>query len=180
VFDDEGPSPGRELKGAMLTETKLNSTFAYMRNIVDRDKTINTGNYPWQDFPVAYTVYDSDSDIGQGISEQYLGEGRSQTPAQLIGLASIISPALRIGHQISSSIEGYQIVLDAETWERPRVQLESIIQSIEWAPSVNFTIRDSEQTPGIQLADIAAYARRKRLQDGECHDAMRYLNKLLL
>ena len=164
----------------MISETKLNSTFAYMRNIVDQDKTINTENYPWEEYSLAYTVYDSDSNVGQRISEQYLGEGRSQTPVQLVGLASIISPILRIGDQISSSVEGYHIVLDAKTWERPRVQLESIIQSIEWAPTVEFTIRGSNQTPGIQLADIAAYARRKRLQDGKCHLAMRYLSRLLL
>lgn len=180
VFDSDGPSPGRELKVAMLDESTLNSTFAYMRNIFDQDQTIDTQDYPWTDFPVAYTIYDSDSDIGRGLAQQYFGQGRSQTPAQLIGLSSIISPVLRLGDQISASIERYRIVLDAETWERPRSQLESIVRSVDWVPAVDFTIRDSEQTPGIQLADIAAYSRRKRLQDGDCHEAMRYLHKLLL
>ncbi|PGF15605.1 hypothetical protein CP556_05355 [Natrinema sp. CBA1119] len=164
----------------MLDESTLNSTFAYMRNIFDQDQTIDTQDYPWTDFPVAYTIYDSDSDIGRGLAQQYFGQGRSQTPAQLIGLSSIISPVLRLGDQISASIERYRRVLDAETWVRPRSQLESIVQSLDWVPAVDFTIRDSEQTPGIQLADIAAYSRRKRLQDGDCHEAMRYLHKLLL
>lgn len=180
VFDTDGASPGREIKGSMVSEAKLNSIFAYMRNVVDRDKTIDTRNYPWENFPVAFTVYDSDSDVGRGVSRQYLGESRSQMPPQLFGLSSVISPALRIGEQISSSIDGYRVILDAETWERPRAQLESVVRSIDWAPSVEFSIRDSERTPGIQLADLAAHSRRKRLREGVCHEAMRYLNKLLL
>lgn len=180
VFDAEGASPGREIKGSAVSETKLNSIFAYMRNVVERDRTIDTRNYPWENFPVAFTVYDSDSDVGKGISRRYLGEGRSHTPPQVFGLSSIISPALRIEEQHSSSIESYRIVLDAETWKRPRAQLESVVRSIDWAPSLDFTVRDTERTPGIQLADVAAHARRKRLRDGVCHEAMRYLNKLLL
>lgn len=97
VFDTDGPSPGREIKGSMTSGTKLNSTFAYVRNIVDRDRTIDTRNYPWETFPVAFTVYDSDSDIGRGVSRQYLDESRSQIPPQLFGLSSVVSPALRIG-----------------------------------------------------------------------------------
>lgn len=180
VFDGDGPSPGRELKGARLSESKLDSTFAYMRNILRMDGTINSRDAPWNDFPIAYTVYDSDSDVGRGITERHLGEGRSQMSSQLIGLASITSPILRLGEQIAPSIDSYQIVLDAATWDRPSARLESIVGSLGWAPSVSFETRDSERVPGIQLADIAAYSRRKRLRDGSCSEAMRYLHRLLL
>lgn len=170
-----------EVKGADVDEGTLSTLLRYMENVLMDDQSIDLYNFPWTSrFPIAYTFYDSDSDVGTRIAEKHLGESARGTTPQLIALASVVSPLLRIEDQVAGSIESYHVVLDATTWERPRYTLSMIIESIDWSPDVNFVTRDSKAVPGLQLADVGANARRRRLRNGPSEDLERSLSALWL
>jgi hypothetical protein len=173
--------PSGEIKGAELTEATLDSVLRYFPKVVDSDDTVWTKSVPWEnDRSFAYTVYDSDSDIGVQIAERFFGEGRRNVSPQLVGLASVVSPLLRIRRQTAVSIDSLHVVLDAKTWERPGHVLRNLVRAVDWTPRITFETVDSERTPGIQFSDIAANARRRRLLDGRCIPASNTVDSLRL
>lgn len=181
VFDSDGASPGRELKGTVIGHPKLNSVMTYLRNISSNDSTILTNRTPWRaEHPVRYTVYETDAELSDGFANGYLGEGRRQYTAQIIALLSVLSPLLRLEDWYGDSIDEYRVLLDAETWETPSTTAGSIFRGLSWAPDIHFSTYESHEVPGIQLADIAAHSRRRRLQFGDCLAASRVLDELRL
>lgn len=153
---------GAELKGEEMDAQTLTSTFQYMVGILTDDETIDAFNLPWgSGRAIGYTLYDSDSDLGIAISEEYLGESRSGTTPQLLALASVVSPLLRMDGPDHAPIDSRHVLLDATTWERARHKLSRILDQIEWVPEIFFETRHSHTTPGIQLADLAAHLRRR-------------------
>lgn len=173
--------PSGELKGEKLRDSTLDSVLVYLQNVVKVDKTIARRAVPWKSGKsIAYTIYDSDSDIGLGLNEQYFGEGKAKTTAQLVGLASLISPLFRISTHTNYTIDSHHVILDATTWERASYKLSTIISSIDWCPDVQFVTKDSSNIPGIQLADIAAYARRRYLRSGDCQKGAQAIDNLRL
>lgn len=164
-----GGIPGGEIRGSDMGETTLDSVLRYFPKVLGEDDSVRTHPVPWAtDCPVAYTVYDSDGDINDRLTETYLGEGRSKEPAQLVGLASVVSPLLCLLERMSAEVESSHVVLDAKTWERPSHTLRTMLDGIERAPECRFVTRDSRTIPGIQFADVAANARRRRLYRGKC------------
>lgn len=181
IYPRDEPSPGRELKGAEITDTKLNSAFAYLRKVGKGDGTIVTAGLPWSDRqPIRFTSYESESELGSRISQDYLGEGRSEFLDQIVGLSSAISPLFRLLARHEPNIEMGHVLLDAETWKTPSEKIESLVTPIEWIPEVRFSVHDSQAVPGIQLADIAAHMRRSFIVNGDCKEGQSYLNELRL
>lgn len=173
--------PSDEIKGADLAETTLDSVLRYLPKIVASDDTVWTRPVPWgNDCPVAYTVYDSDSDLGVRIAERFLGEGRTAVVPQLAALASIVSPLLRIREWADAGIDSLRVVLNAKTWEQPSHVLWQIVRTVDWMPEIAFTTTDSRTVPGIQFADVAANARRRRIREGRCVAASNTVDSLRL
>lgn len=180
-YEDSGPSPGREIKGSRSDEAKLNSAFAYLRKIVERDKTIRSnGVLAEANHPLGFTTFAIDSELGERFTRRYLGEGRTYTTIQVIGLMSMLTPLIRLGSQTPNTSLEARVILDAETWTRPSAIASEMIDAHELAPETTFETHDSTAVPGIQLSDIAAYSRRLRLLDGKCRVATEILSSLEL
>lgn len=180
LYDGGGPSSGREIKGTRSSERKLDSAMKYLRKVVEVDKTIRTTGGPWgENRPLRFTTFDIYSKLSERITRRYLGEGRTHTTTQLIGLAAVLTPIFQPEAGDSSSSE-VRVVLDADTWRRACTVLDEILADIERTPTVEFEIRDSKSVPGIQLSDVAAYARRKRLLEGTCKAATQVIDSLRL
>lgn len=161
-----GDDTGQELKGEKITNC-LNEVFYVLPSLLESDDSIHLYNLPWDEdiSAVRYTVYQSDSSLGIAISEEHLGESGTGTTPQLIALASVISPLLRMEGPEHAPISRRHVVLDDTTWERPRYTLSKIVEGIDWSPDIRFETRKSHNAPGIQLADIAAHHRRNCVQN---------------
>jgi hypothetical protein len=180
LYDGVGPSSGREIKGTRSSDRKLDSAMKYLRKVVEADKTIRTTSGPWSESqPLRFTTFDIYSALSEQIARRYLGEGRTHTTTQLIGLATVLTPIFRSGTGNSGPSE-VRVVLDADTWKRACTTLNEMLAGIERIPPVEFEIRDSKSVPGIQLSDVAAYARRKRLLEGTCKAATQVIYSLRL
>lgn len=163
---------GQELKGEKIADV-LEEVFYSLPSILREDDSINLYNLPWSntrsngEAAVGYTIYESEGDLGLSITRDHLGESGSGTTPQLIALASVISPLLRIEGPEHARIDRRHVILDDTTWEQPRHKLSSFVGSIDWSPEISFETRKSHAAPGIQLADIAAYYRRRCLIEDE-------------
>lgn len=164
VVDTDG-----ELKGEMLETTKLDSVLVFLRKVLGEDDSIVPNNVWGTGSSVSFTLSDVDTDTGRGIVEWHLGEStNTAVTVQLIALASVTSPLLRLSRYASVDITEFHVALDSTTWKRAGNVLQGIYSSMEWVPDVSFSYRDSRSTPGIQIADLAAHARRERLIAGDC------------
>ncbi|WP_135853455.1 DUF3800 domain-containing protein [Halorussus salinus] len=170
-----------ELKGERFDDETLAHVFSTLRKAITDDESIDQYDHPWDvRSPVAYTLYDSESDLGRSIAERHLGESGTGTTPQVIALASVIAPLFRLGERVNAPIRSYHVVLDDTTWERPRLTVSRMVENIDWMPHVQFATAKSHSTPGIQLADIAAFVRRQQLTAGAPGRASRDLNDLRL
>lgn len=172
---------GSELKGEMMTDTELNSCLYFTRKAIEDDSSVLSMDIWQTNKPVAFTVYDSDSDTGRTIAEQHLGESaNATTTAQLLALASVTSPGLRLNDHSPVELSDKRVILDGNTWRRAGESLRAIYRSLAWTPRIEFSYRDSRNTPGIQLADLVAHARRRRLRSGDCSEAVNVINEMRL
>jgi len=170
-----------ELKGERFTDGTLGHVLSTVRDTVTSDDSIDQYDHPWDaNTPIAYTLYDSESELGRAITERHLGESGHGTTPQVMALASVIAPLFRLDERVNAPIHSYHVVLDDTTWERPRFTLSRLVDDIEWTPDVQFVTAKSHSTPGIQLADVAAFVRRKQLTDGTPETAHRDLTRLRL
>lgn len=172
---------GGELKGERFDDETLGHLLSTVRNTITDDESVDQYDHPWDtNSPITYTLYDSESELGQAITERHLGESGTGTTPQVIALASVIAPLFRLDEQVNAPIRSYHVVLDDTTWERPRFILSRMIDDLDWTPDVQFVTAKSHTTPGIQLADVAAFVRRKQLTEGTPGTAHRDLNRLRL
>lgn len=177
LLNDEGA----ELKGEQFDAETLAHVFTSLRDAITKDDSIDQYDHPWDaSSPIAYTLYDSDSELGRAITERHLGESGTGTTPQVIALASTIAPLFRFADQVNAPIRSYHVVLDDTTWERPRLTLSRMMEGIDWMPDVHFVTAKSHSTPGIQLADVAAFVRRRQLLEGTPGEVHRDLNRLRL
>lgn len=177
LLNDEGT----ELKGEKFDDAALCSVFSSLREALREDGSIDQYDHPWDvNSPVTYTLYDSESQLGRAITERHLGESGTGTTPQVIALASAIAPLFRLRDRVNAPIRSYHVVLDDTTWERPRFTLNRMVGRIDWMPTVQFVTAKSHSVPGIQLADVAAFVRRKHLKDGTPETVHRDLNRLRL
>lgn len=170
-----------ELKGEKFDEGTLGHVFSSIRGAVTDDDSIDQYDHPWDaNSPITYTLYDSESELGNAITERHLGESGTGTTPQVIALASVIAPLFRFERQVNAPIRSYHVVLDDTTWERPRFTLSRMMDTIDRMPDVRFVTAKSHSTPGVQLADIGAFVRRQQLREGTPGTVHRDLNRLRL
>lgn len=168
-----------ELKGENLSNTRLNSCLYYARKVFEQDESLVSTDMWGTEYPVGLSVYDSDTETAQKIAMRYLGEsGNASVATQLVALASATSPMLRLHVHAPVEIEGSTVVLDGTTWQRAGETLRNIYRSIDGSLDIDFVYRDSKNTPGIQIADLVAHARRLRLTSGDCVRGSAVVNEM--
>lgn len=161
--------------------TKIDSVLTYTSKVLSEDRSIQSTDVWGTQSPAAFTLYETESDTGRAIARQHFGESTNATvTAQVIALASVTSPLLRLDDHTNVELTDLHVVLDSTTWERAGRVLEGIYDSLDWSPPVVFSYRDSRSVPGIQISDIASHARRRRLTAGECHTGSAVLDEMRL
>ena len=135
--------------------------------------------------PRRFTIHDLNPDLGIEILQETLsgsdiGAGSSHPEVlQSLSLATVINPLVQAEMINLTGIDQIKIVLDAEVWQNPAARIESVRDDVDNIPeSMEFETRDSAQTPGLQLADIAAYTWGRQLRFGDCRSGVSQLNEL--
>jgi hypothetical protein len=95
---------------------------------------------------------------------------------QSFALDAVLKPLVHPEQlQIGESIDAVTVLLDSTTWKQPASDYASnSVQDTE----LSLETRDSQSVPGIQIADLAAYAWRRNYTDGDCGTAAGVLHDL--
>lgn len=181
LLEASGLSPGDELKGSKLGKEHLNLLLSSLKEMSLEDSTVYETGAPWPpDLSVRFSVHEINQDLaGEALGDILGSELQVPVSLQTLALASILSPFVQPNSLNDGSIDECVVVLDANTWEQARQKIErgiDILQKDLPAP-ISLQIRDSAQTPGIQIADLAAYSWRRNLATGECVRAVNAIHE---
>lgn len=175
VSGPAGGQPG-ELKGASLHPRTLDDVIAYLRRAVYDDPSLEQDVLPWQlSLPVVYTVTTMSSGLFLAALEDHVGRLDAFELMQITALSSVLHPFYRGGVLLDDrAFSEIRVLFDSSTWENAARTVRSATE----LPNVSFEIRDSRSTPGIQLADLAAYAWFQLAQNGRCRRATGLLHDM--
>jgi hypothetical protein len=175
--------PESELKGSQIRNNGLDVLFSMLESTFREDDSIHQNPPVWSDGRVLrYTANNLNPGLMNSLIRDVSGIDR-QSPhmLQTFLLSSILNPVLDNHLVDCSPVESVQVVLDAETWEAPANYIDTGLSQIENVPdNVEFTIRDSKSTPGIQFADVAAYSWAQYATEGRCEMPADIIGDLLL
>lgn len=176
--NERGKDSIGELKGASTPPPVLDTLFTYLRTGVHDDSSIQQTNCPWQvSKPMRYTLHEVNSDAGTDAIADLVGPQQAGETLKTLALASILSPLRQEVRLEMDDIEQVRVCLDAEVWQNPAQRLREVSTlASDELRSVSFETRNSRGTPGIQLADLAAYSWRRNLLEADCETAASTLN----
>lgn len=171
-------SPRQELKGTRLSSTTLDAIFSLVDNAIYDDTTLDTSYVPWvRESPVRFVLHDSHGAIGRDILSKYMSEAESHRPVQILALAIVLNPLLWTEYRSQTRLDQYHVVLDAPTWKEATKTVADVFEAYSWIPDFEFSIGESKSIPGIQIADMAAHARRTHVMTDDCAQASRKLDQ---
>lgn len=178
----EGSERGKdsisELKGAATPPPVLDALFSYLRTGIHDDSTIRQSGFPWQvSKPMRYTLHDVNSDAATDAISNLVGPRQAGETLKTLALASILAPLRHEDRIDTAELDQVNVYLDATVWQNPARRLTEVssLTASDLQP-LSFDIRDSKGTPGIQLADLAAYSWRRNLLYADCETAASTLN----
>lgn len=178
VDDGTGSSPRRELKGTRLSNETLDSVFSLVDNAVYDDATLDAGRISWvRESPVRFVLSDLHGGVGRDVLSNYMSTTESHRPIQVLSLVTVLNPLVWTEYHSHTRVDRYHVVLDAPTWREATKKVESAFDACSWIPDFEFSIEDSESIPGIQIADMAAHARRTHVMTDDCTRASRKLDR---
>lgn len=163
-----------ELKGAKMPSDVLQAVVTSIGQVAFDDTTVLHREVPWQiTHPMRYSI----ATTNPGISASALTDLASHsldapTAMKLLLLISILDP---LSHEELVSANKYDdvaVILDAEVWERPAKHAQSAFDEVTPHEDISFRTRDSQRTPGLQLADLAVYSWCRHLREGDCREAV--------
>lgn len=181
LLEGQGATPGKELKGSEYRPELLDLLLSSLRDVSLDDTTVFSSGAPWPpDIPVRFSIHEINQDLANEILEDILGSSL-QVPISLqtIALSSILSPFVQPDALDTRALDECHVVLDADTWERARKKIDrglGLIDDDLPAP-LSLEIRDSQTTPGIQIADLAANTWARNLRTGDCETAVEAIHR---
>lgn len=152
------------------------------------DPSVKHQQLPWADtLPLRITIHDLNPNLGVEILKETLGgsdlsaESSHPEALQSISLATILNPLIQAEMIDLTHIDQIKVILDAQVWQAPTERIEAGLNVVENVPeNLLFETRDSAQTPGLQLADLAAYTWARQLRFGDCGSGVALLDNLRL
>lgn len=169
-----------ELKGAAIHPDTLNDVISFLKESMYDDGTIEQSRQPWSmHVPIGFTIHTLNARLATDSIEGLVGPFDAAETVQTIALSTVLSPLFDSTHLDLGSYNEISVVLDAETWTNPvqRVR-ENVDEQALDVERITFETRNSKSTPGIQLADIAAYSWRRNHTRGDCETAAGLLHDL--
>lgn len=177
---NEGQDAISEIKGASLRSAMINDTAQWLRDNIYDDNTILTSHTVWKmNIPLGFTFCSLNPTLAIDSIIYIAGKTDAPQLVQTLSLNSVLTPLFHQATVDLESCDSVAVLLDASTWKRSAEQVSSNIETIdELSTDVEFEIRDSKSTPGIQLADLAAYSWRRNLRKSDCGTAAGALHDL--
>lgn len=181
--------PISELKGSQLPIESLLSVIECLDGgPAYDDPSVKQQQLPWTgSLPIRFTIHSLNPDLGIEILKEALGgsdlNAGSPHPETLqsLSLATILNPLIQAEMIDIIHIDQIRVVLDAQVWQTPTERIEAGLDVVENAPeNLTFETRDSAQTPGLQVADLAAYTWGRQLRVGDCGNGVARLDRLRL
>lgn len=181
--------PISELKGSQLpTEVLLSVIECLDGGPAYDDPSVKHQQLPWAgSLPLRVTMHDLNPNLGIEILKETLGgsdlsaESSHPEALQSISLATILNPLVQAEMIDLTRIDQIKVVLDAQVWQAPTERIEAGLDVVENVPeNLVFETRDSAQTPGLQLADLAAYTWARQLRFGDSGSGVALLDDLRL
>jgi hypothetical protein len=168
-----GPSALDELRGSDMpgaVDDAINSVF----NSAYDDETILQSHSVWptsNSQPLMFSRSIQFPPLTEPTIGQYIG-GNISHALKTIALVSVLSPLFDAYQVFLNNCDSIRVLLDATPWTTPANRVEQQLNELDFPPhSFSFEVRDSKATPGIQFADMGAYALRQRLVNDECNRA---------
>lgn len=178
-----------ELKGSQLPPEILLSVIECLDGgPAYDDPSVKHQQLPWASSqPLRVTMHDLNPNLGIELLKKTLGGSDFSATfshpeaLQSISLATILNPLVQAAMIDLSRIDTIKVVLDAHVWQAPIERIEAGLDVVENVPeNLAFETRDSSQTPGLQLADLAAYTWARNLRFGDCGSGIGRLDDLRL
>lgn len=165
-----------EIKSAKLQPPTLGAVVSDLRKQMFEDESLVTGRLPWSmQTPVCFTIATFHGDVCRDVLADQTSRLKPFEVMQVMGLSSILTPLSdRRALLDQNAFDSVRVLLDAKTWENAADVVDASLS----VDDVSFAIRDSKRTPGIQLADLAAYSWRRNLTRGDCETASGLLHDL--
>lgn len=167
-----------EIKSGKLDPDTLGTLVATLKSdVYDDDSLVTARNHlPWQmSFPIGFTIVPLHGGICRGVLDDQLRRLSAFEAMQVMGLSSVLAPISdRRSLLADETYDEIHVLLDATTWENAA----NVVQSTLDIDSIEFSIRDSKETPGIQFSDVAAYSWRRNLTRADCGTAAGLLHDL--
>lgn len=171
---NELPSGVEELKGKDLGNTATDLFFQNLHHYVHQDNTIEQRILPWSGFPVRYRTTEIDVATGREALSDFESNNSVDMSIRTMMLLSSLNPIMYNSDFAEDAYDSVRVLLDGEIWN----QAKQAIEDTPRAESLQFSIRDSKKTPGIQFADVAANLRFSARNGSDYDDAPKTLSGL--
>lgn len=167
-----------ELKGNHLPNDLLGVALETFEQFVHSDGTVLSSPYPWPEsgYPLKLSTDSFQPDSCKRLLSNWMNEVDAPTALQMLSLVSLIDPLYHGNRLDLSDVSSIQLVLDAEVWRSAAEEVTTVLDSPNGVP-IDFEIRDSKKTPGIQFADMVAYGLRRSLIGGDSGDVSGFINQ---
>lgn len=158
---DNAPDNISELKGSKLSKVLSETTEAIDENMWNDNSVEDSHNYWGTSIPIRFTLRSFENRLLRKTLSSNISEVEMSDAVKTVALNSVLTPIHSSELSLSHSDEVY-IYADASPWDRPTARYEEGLSDIGFQPTVTLDTRDSQNTPGIQFADIAAYSLRRQ------------------
>lgn len=166
-----------ELKGASTPPSKLDSVIPSMTDYGFRDSSVVHKRVPWAtEEPIRHTIHDANPAVAKQVIGDITGQPLDAPELlQTLALSRVLNPLFYPDRLDASVFDEAIIILDSETWQHPATRLAESIDTVgaDVPDELTFETRDSQSTPGIQIADLAAYSWLRHRKVGDCKAAVR-------
>lgn len=176
-----GASAPSELKGAKLSAADLAASLRLLtEEPVYGDPSLTHRNLPWSDSrPVRFTIVDYHPnwaiEVLHSMADLSGLSARTSAPAALktVVLTAVLNPLVQRSALDLGAIDQVQVTLDSTVWEEPALEVHDAYRGLDTGPDdVTFATRDSVNTPGLQVVDLAAYSWGRELRRGDCRESV--------
>lgn len=162
-----------ELKGGKMGPETINGVVGRIEDWMWQLDTVETGDVPWSgSHPLGFSWVTYHAEAARRTIER-TGIARLEAPNALkeIALNSLLTP-LYYEHRLRTSrVDESRVVLDGDPWVTPADGLRERWEEGIDTPTPDFQVRDSKETPGIQVADVAASVWQKYSKGDACSRA---------
>jgi hypothetical protein len=168
-----------ELKGSSLPSAQIGRYLELIESYAYNDGTVDSPPYPWDrdGQPLRCSRHRLNPELATEILSDFLPNPDAPKALQQLALARVLGPLTHNEKLDANAVERIRLIPDAEVWQTPAERVRELLAEMNGV-SIEVETRDSAATPGIQVADLMAYASRAYAKEGDCSEAHSYLSSI--